>query len=205
MGTVLTIFGYNLTYLELIGSIFNFISVILATKANLWNWVTSIVAQICFFFLFWYTGLYANMLLQIYFTYICLISIFIWKKTDKDEDKGLIFMTNKQRIITFISIIISIILGWLLLDNIDKIFPVKSENPFLDVTVLIMSVVGINLLSKKYIESWYVWIVTDIFCVGLFFYSGIFVVGIEYIIFTGMAIYGLFNWLKIKYLNNIVR
>ena len=90
MGTVLTIFGYNLTYLELIGSIFNFISVILATRANLWNWVTSIIAQFCFFFLFWYTGLYANMLLQVYFSYICLISIFIWKKTDKKEDKGLI-------------------------------------------------------------------------------------------------------------------
>ena len=107
-------------------------------------------------------------------------------------------MSNKQRIITFISIIISIIFGWLLLGNIDKIFPLKSENPFLDVTVMIMSIVGINLLSKKYIESWYVWIITDVFCVGLFFYSGIFVVGIEYIIFTGMAIYGLFNWLKIK-------
>lgn len=203
METVITIFGYNLTYLELIGSIFNFISVILATKANLWNWVTSIVVQICFFFLFWYTGLYANMLLQIYFTYICLISIFIWKKTDDEKDKGLIFMSNKQRIITFISIITSIILGWLLLDNIDKIFPLKSENPFLDVTVMIMSIVGINLLSKKYIESWYVWIVTDVFCVGLFFYSGIFVVGIEYIIFTGMSIYGLFNWLKIKNMSNV--
>lgn len=202
MEIVLTIFGYNLTYLELIGSVFTFISVILATKANLWNWVSSIVSQICFFFLFWYNGLYANAILQIFFTYICLISIFRWDKTDDKEDKGIIWMSNRQRIEMIVKMIFFIIVGWFTLSNIDQFFPtLKSENPFLDIVITVLSIDGILLLSKKYIEAWIIWIIVDFVCIILFFYTGMFVIGLEYILITGIAIYGLFNWIKIK--NNL--
>jgi len=199
MEIVVNILGYNITYLELIGSIFNFLSVILATRANLWNWVVSFVTQICFFFLFWYIGLYANILLQIYFTYICIISIFRWKKTDNEDDKGLEWMTNSKRIVTFLNTIIFIGIGWMILSNIHLVFPsLKSEYPLMDVTIMVSSVVGVNMLSKKYIESWIVWIFNDIVCIALFFLSGIYIIGIEYFVITGIAIYGLINWIKIK-------
>lgn len=199
METVLTIFGYNISYLELIGSIFNLAAVILATKANIWNWISSFIAQLCFFFLFWYNGLYGNAILQIYFTYICIISIIRWRKTDNMEDKGLIWMSTKLRIKTTILNIGFIILGWLLLSNIGVIFPsLKSLNPLMDVTIMVMSITGVNLISRKYIESWIVWMINDIICIGLFFATGVYIVGIEYIIITGITVYGLMNWIKIK-------
>jgi len=199
MGIVITILGYNITYLELIGSIFNLFAIILATRANLWNWVVSLVAQVCFFFLFWYLGLYANMILQVYFTYICIISIFRWKRTDNEDDKGLEWMTNTKRITTFINTVIFILIGWLVLSNIHIVFPsLKSQYPLLDITVMVSSIVGVNLLSRKYIESWIVWIFNDIVCIVLFFMSGIYIVGIEYIGVTVIAVYGFMNWIKIK-------
>jgi len=196
--TFVNIFGYNVTYLELIGSVFNFIAVILATRANLWNWVFGTIAQICFFFLFWYTGLYANMILQVYFTYISLISIYKWNRTDESIHKGLMWMTNKKRIKTFIVTIICIIIGWFGLSNIGLLFPsLKSDYPLMDITIMVLSVTGVNLLSNKYIDTWLVWITIDVLSIILFFITGIYVIGIEYIIVTGIATYGFFNWKKI--------
>ena len=197
METALNIFGYNVTYLELIGSIFNFIAVVLATKANWENWISSIVGQICFFFLFWNNGLYANALLQVYFTYVCLVSIFWWKKTDKDADKGLRWMTNKQRLIWSVITIFSIFIIYLV---VQRIMPVNrlSTNLFLDVVVTVLSVVGVNLLSLKYIESWVIWLISDIVGVFLFGLTGIYFITIEYVFITGMAIYGFINWINIK-------
>lgn len=197
METALNIFGYNVTYLELIGSIFNFIAVVLATKANWENWISSIVGQICFFFLFWNNGLYANALLQVYFTYVCLVSIFWWKKTDKDADKGLRWMTNKQRLIWSVITIFSIFIIYLV---VQRIMPVNrlSTNLFLDVVVTVLSVVGVNLLSLKYIESWVIWLISDIVGVFLFGFTGIYFVSIEYVFITGIAIYGFINWINIK-------
>lgn len=197
METALNIFGYNVTYLELIGSIFNFIAVVLATKANWGNWISSIVGQICFFFLFWNNGLYANALLQIYFTYVCLVSIFWWKKTDKEADKGLRWMTNKQRLIWSGITIVSIFIIYFV---VESIMPVNrlSANLFLDVVVTVLSVVGVNLLSLKYIESWVIWLISDIVGVFLFGFTGIYFVSIEYVFITGIAIYGFINWINIK-------
>jgi nicotinamide mononucleotide transporter len=202
METALTIYGYHLTYLELIGSIFNFVSVIFATKANWWNWICSIIGQVCFFFLFWNNSLYANAILQIYFTYICIVAIFYWRKTDKNEGKGLRWLTNKQRLIWSIITIISIFV----IDFIVRqILPVEkqSANLFLDITVTVLSILGVNLLSFKYIESWLVWIISDIVCVFLFGFSGIYLVAIESLIFTGTAIYGFINWIKIYNLKKV--
>jgi len=38
------------------------------------------------------------------------------------------------------------------------------------------------------------WITVDVVCVFLFFKKGIVFLGLEYIIFLGLAVYGLLNW-----------
>lgn len=107
-------------------------------------------------------------------------------------------MSNKKRIKTFIITILCIIIGWFLLSNIDFIFPsLKSDYPLMDISIMILSITGVNLLSNKYIDTWLVWITIDILCVILFFITGIYVIGIEYIIVTIIATYGFFNWKKI--------
>jgi nicotinamide mononucleotide transporter len=193
--TVFTIYNYKISYLEFFGSVFNFISIILATKTNWTNWVISIIAQICFFFLFWYNHLYANALLQIYYTYICVVSIFLWKKTEHDIDKGLRWLKNEQRLLLiFITIFSTISIGYVF-----NYFNSNTQpNLFLDVMITVLSIIGVNLLSLKYIETWIVWLIVDIICVVLFWYSNLYILSIEYILITGLALYGLKNWLKIK-------
>jgi nicotinamide mononucleotide transporter len=143
-----------------------------------------------------HTHLFANAILQIYFTYVCVVGIIYWKKTDKEDDKGLKWLTNTKRLIWSIVTIISIFLIYFMTKiviPIDKL----STNLFLDITVTVLSVVGVYLLSMKYIDTWVIWMITDIICVFLFGFTGIYLVMLEYIIITGLAVYGLINWIKI--------
>jgi nicotinamide mononucleotide transporter len=203
MGTFVTLFGYNLSYFELFGSIFNLVSIFQSTKAKWISWINSIIGQIFFFFLFWNTHLFANAILQIYYTYVCVVGMIYWKKTDKENDKGLKWLTNTNRFIWSIVIIISIFLTDFIIRQIipsDKL----SANLLLDITVTVLSVIGVYLLSMKYIDSWFIWMITDVICVFLFGFTGIYLVMLEYIVIAGLAVYGLINWIKIFNNNSII-
>lgn len=202
METAVTVFGYNLTYLELFGSVFNLISVILATKVNWGNWITSMIAQTCFLFLFWYNHLYFYSLLQIYFNGVCLMAIYYWNKTENQNHEGLKWFSNKKRIMWSIITIITIILTYFITKHI---IPTEKQSNYLilDVAITVLSILGVNLLSFKIIDAWIVWLIIDVLSVYLFWMSGMYVVSIEYILITIIAFYGLINWIEIYKLKTI--
>jgi nicotinamide mononucleotide transporter len=186
----MTILGYDLSYLELAGSIFSFASVILATRANIWTWPTGIVGQILFFFLFLNNELYGNMALQIFFTVICILGWYNWNKEDDNNIKRFKF---KDWII--VMPILALISATIALN-----FTLKSlgtEFSELDASITVLSISAVFLLSYKYLESWIIWILVDILSVILFYLKGINLISIEYVLITGIAIYGFINWIKI--------
>lgn len=77
------ILDYPLSYVELIGTLFGFLSVYLATRANILTWATGIINELFLFILFFQVQLYADMFLQIYFFIITLYGWYKWnsKKT----------------------------------------------------------------------------------------------------------------------------
>ena len=54
------------------------------------------------------------------------------------------------------------------------------------------------MLAQKKWESWLLWVLVDAISVFVYFYKGLYVVAVEYIIFFGIATYGLFNWYRKK-------
>lgn len=185
----MTILGYDLSYLELFASIFFIVSVILATRASIWNWPISIISQILFFFLFLQIKLYGNMTLQVFFTGVAVYGWYFW---GKDEGKPIKKLgLGKFFTIGLLTFLISLIFGYFL----KKLEGV--EYPLLDASTTIFSVTAVFLLSRKYIEAWITWIIVDILNVILFGLKGINLISLEYIIITCFATYGLINWIKL--------
>jgi nicotinamide mononucleotide transporter len=60
-----------------------------------------------------------------------------------------------------------------------------------------MSVTAQILLSLKKRETWILWIITDAAAASIYFMKGIYLVGIEYVIFGLIASAGLWNWNRI--------
>jgi nicotinamide mononucleotide transporter len=61
---------------------------------------------------------------------------------------------------------------------------------------MVSSIIATVLLANKKIETWLLWIAVDLICVFLFFKKGVVFLGLEYLIFLGLATYGLMNWQK---------
>ena len=75
--SLVDVWGYSLSYVECIGTVFGLISVYFATRANILTWGTGIVNEVCLFVLFFQVQLYADMFLQVYFFGVTLYG---WKQ-----------------------------------------------------------------------------------------------------------------------------
>lgn len=192
----LEVMNYPISYVELIGTIFGFISVYLATQSNILTWATGIINEIFLFLLFYQVQLYADMFLQVFFMGV---TIYGWKHW-KSESSGLAItrLNGKSKLLLGIGAILATLLAGTFLSKLHLLIPgyfhTAAAYPFTDSLVMILSIIATLLLALKKIESWYVWIVVDILCVVLFFSKEIFFLSFESLVFLGLAIYGYYQW-----------
>jgi nicotinamide mononucleotide transporter len=195
---VIEVLGYQISYVELIGTSFGLLSVYYATKANILTWATGIINEIFLFILFFQVQLYADMLLQVYFMIITLYGWYSWKKNTVENTISNLKLRSKLLLV--LSIVIFTLLFGFLFHNIHLYLPmyfkVPAAYPFIDSIVMVSSIVATALLAKKKIENWYLWIIIDVTCVVLYAIKGIYFLSLEYLFFIVLASYGLYNWKK---------
>jgi len=71
-----------------------------------------------------------------------------------------------------------------------------SRVPYVDAFTTSLSVIAMWMLSRKYIEQWWVWLVVDAVSSGLYIYKGVYGRSLLYAVYTAMAIYGYYTWRK---------
>lgn len=182
---MISILDYQLSYLELFGSIFNLLAIILAARSSIWNWPISLFSQFFFFLLFINNQLYGNTILQIYFTGISLYGWYNWNKKDGKLIKTL---SLKIILISVVVLLLCCLIGGYVLSYFEKGYP------YLDAIVTILSMVALLGLTRKILESWYLWIITDILSVYLYYMKGLYLLSFEYILISGIAVMGLIYW-----------
>ncbi len=70
----------------------------------------------------------------------------------------------------------------------------NSNVPWLDSFTTALSIVGMWMLARKYVEQWWAWIVVDIVSAGLYVYKDLnFTAGL-YALYTIIAIFGYLKW-----------
>lgn len=192
------IMGYSISYVELIGTLFGLVSIYFATRANLLTWPTGIVNEFFLFILFFQIQLYADMFLQLYFFIVTIYGWYQWN--NKKDQVDITILDLKSRIFfALIIIILTLISGFFFLNihtYLPAYFKIKASYPLIDSLVMVLSIVATVLLAKKKIESWYLWIFVDLICMFLYYKKGVYFLSLEYLIFLGLALYGLYHWKK---------
>jgi len=196
--TAFTVLGYPISYVELVGTLFGLISVYYASRANILTWGTGVVNELFLFILFFQVHLYADMFLQVYFFVVTIYGWYNWK-TATVENKIATINTSTRWLVLAVIIFCSAVSGFLI-KNIHLYLPgyfkIAAAYPFTDSFVMVLSIVATVLLAKKEIENWYLWILVDAICVILYFKKGVYFLSLEYLIFLGLASYGLYHWKK---------
>ena len=188
---------YSLTHtlLELFAVFMNILSVIYAKRNSVLLYPTGLIGTGIFVYLLFNFSLLGDMIINFYFVIMSIYGWYYW--TQKKEEK---FINNVSRVSTneyYFSIIlavISIISIYLVYDFFDKW---NSWTAYIDTLTTAIFFVAMWLMARRKIESWTFWFIGDIITIPLYFYKGLTISSIQYLIFSILAILGYISWKKI--------
>jgi nicotinamide mononucleotide transporter len=203
--TLLTLWGYPLSVLELVGVLTGFSAVFMASKAWAVNFLFGMINAAAYFMLYFECRLYSMMMLQIaYFTF-SIYGFYHWRHPRKEEadtkqKQRIGFLKNKARLIWLICIFgAGALWGWGVI-HFQYRFPEYFDPPaypWLDAILTMASLAAQFLLSRKIWDNWLLWVVVDVISSVLYASMGLFFTAILYGVFTLIALKALFEWKKI--------
>ncbi|RME99743.1 MAG: nicotinamide riboside transporter PnuC [Bacteroidetes bacterium] len=192
----LTIWEYDISYIELIGTIFGMLSVYYAAKPDIKTWPTAIINQFAFFVLFFQVQLYADMFLQVYFFIATCYGWYFWRRR---EVESRVFVLNHQQRATYALVLVlaTLTVGYLLQDIhtwFPGIFTLPAAYPFADAFTTVASIMAMVLMARKRIENWILWMAVDVVAVIVYFLKDIRLIAVEFIIFFIICVFGFVRW-----------
>lgn len=179
--------------IEIIIFIFGVLSVYFAKKENVLVYPTGIICTILSVYIMFHAKYYADMSINIYYSIMSVYGWFQWKKITNGEVLSISRTNLKEKII---GIILFLITGIICI-YIYKFFNYKLQiNNYLDIFTTSLFFTAMWYMAKKKIENWTLWIVGNTFAVYIFFDRQLYIIAMQYIIFTILAISAYIEWKK---------
>ena len=174
---------------ETLGFLSGVVCVWLIVRENIWNWPVGIANNIFYVFVFWSARLYADMSLQFVYIALGMLGLYRWLYGGARHDALHISrISGKTSIYLSVFIVASVTALTFYLKR------VQDAAPFLDACTAVLSICAQYLLTKKILENWWLWIVTDTISVGLYLYKSLALTALLYAVFLAMCITGLIEW-----------
>ena len=186
-------------YIEVLGAITGLIYLYFSINQIIWLWPLGIATSTLYIYVFYSSGLFADMGLQLYYLIISIYGWQHWLKGGKNknvsisEDSELPVTALKLRKILLLIVIVAVmtVLLGLVLSNIKN-----SSIPYWDAFTTSGSIVATWMLARKYLENWIFWIIIDFVAMGTYIYKGLYPTVILFIVYTLMAFIGFKEWKK---------
>ena len=193
--------------LELTAILFGLLSVWFAKKNNILVFPTGIINTAIYVFLLWKWSLLGDMMINFYYTVMSIYGWILWAKSSEDHVHVEVSWAKKKEwiyggILFFLSLLLVTIVYYYK-PLIDNKFSMQNVTlgldhldwaNWLDVVTTAIFLVGMWFMAKRRIENWIFWIIGDIICIPMMIYKGLGITSIQYLVFTVMAIIGLFEW-----------
>ncbi len=177
--------------IEIIAVSFTLLSVILTIKKSIWCWPVGIIGIIVYFYLMVHVKLYADAGLQAFFFIQSVYGWYLWSNRKQKNE----FKVTRLSMYNTIIVILILALGTLVCGYILHMYT-NASITFIDSFLSIGSIIATQLLTKKKLESWILWMILDIIYVGVFFYKDLTLSSLLYAIFFILAIQGYKSWMK---------
>ena len=191
---VLTIWEYPLSLIELVATILTVVNVVLAARRKIINWPIGLVAFSLMAVLFHQIQLYGDFTLQFFFIITGIIGWIGWARAKAGEEVPIVRNTFKQNAFWLSAITLGTVLAGVFYVNCNAIFPEEPSYPVLDGFIAVASVCGQILMMKRRRETYIIWFVVDALATVLYFVKDVKLISLEYLIFTGIAVYGVVQW-----------
>lgn len=175
--------------LQILGFVLGFAYLWLEYRASVWVWVVGVVMPIVHSVLFFRVGLYADFGMQAYYVLAGIYGLIRWRSRRGGNELTISHASFRVMLTAaVIFLVFTVVLYRFLATCTD------STVPFWDAMTTALAIVGMWMLSEKWVEQWIVWIVADVITVGLYLYKGIPLTSLLYLVYACMGVAGFMKW-----------
>ncbi|HEA31418.1 MAG TPA: nicotinamide riboside transporter PnuC [Leeuwenhoekiella sp.] len=182
----------HFTWLQILGTLFGVVQVLLSRKNNVHNYLFGIVSILISMWVLYRSKLYADILLNLYYFVMSLYGWFYWKFGGDKAEAPISWSTKNEHLKA-----VGIVLGCFLMMSYWLRYHTNSDVPFWDASVSAFAWAGMWLMAKRKIENWIYLNISNIISIPLLIHK-------ELYIYAGLTVFlfivgtsGFFKWKKL--------
>lgn len=179
-----------MSWIEAIATVAGVLCIWLLVRQNVWNFAFAIVQVTLSAYVFYQQRLFSDAILQVFFV---VINIYGWIHWTRGGDvRAQIPVTQMTaRAMTGWSIVTLVLTGvWGTFAKVQ----LSAAAPYVDGFILVASLVAQWLTARKYLESWWLWILIDLVAIPLYASRGLYFFAALYVVFLVLCFQGLREW-----------
>lgn len=193
-------------YVEILGTIVGLLYLWLEYRASIYLWVASVVMPAIYLFVYYDAGLYADFGINLYYLIIAIYGWVAWRYgfslSKGSESQELEISHTPTRLwlpLAALTTLLFAAIAWILIRFTD------STVPYADAFTTALSVVGMWMLARKYIEQWWVWLVVDVASAALYVYKDLHFTAVLYALYAVVVVFGYRKWKQLMREQNETR
>lgn len=209
--------GYDLSWIEAVGTVAGLLCIWLASLEKISNYAFGLINVTLFAIIFFQIQLYASLLLQLFFFAANIYGWYAWSRQTQTQEAALqIRWLPLPKALAWLAVCV-VAIG-LMIVYINPVFAFLTKVavslmqslgmnvampelqpdafPFWDSCMMVLSIVAMILMTRKYVENWLLWVVINVISVVIFALQGVWAMSLEYMILTGIALNGTRMWIN---------
>lgn len=179
-----------ITFIELAAVIFGIAYLILIAKKKRLGWYFAFISSTLYVYLSFNAKIYIESGLQSFYCFMAVYGWYIWNKSKEEDNSVTVWPIKRHLLIILVSSIISIALGYIMLSLTDQ------QSPYLDAFTTVFSLATTYMVAHSILENWIYWIIIDLALAVLYYNQGFYLVSINYLLFSIIAIFAFISWYK---------
>ncbi len=190
--TMISDYLFHLTFLQILGTAFGIVQVLLARKNNINNYLFGIASIIISMWVLYRSQLYGDILLNLYYFGMSIYGWFYWKFGKQKKASPISYSTKEEHLkaLGIVVVCFSIMAYWLK-------FHTNSNVPIWDAVVVSFAWAGMWLMAKRKMENWIYLNISNVISIPLLFYKELYVyAGLTIFLFI-VGVSGYIKWQKI--------
>jgi len=177
--------------LEFLAFVFGIASVFYAKKENILVYPTGLITTVITVYLLYQAKYFADMTMNVYYSVMSVYGWYKWTSKSNGPDLEITRTTHREKVIGVLLFIATALITYL----VYKFFDYKLEIPnYIDIFTSGLFFTAMWYMALKKIENWTLWIIGDCIVVPLFAYRGLWMLSLQYFIFTILAIMAYLEW-----------
>ena len=175
---------------EVLGFVTGALCVWLLARQIIWNWPIGIANNALYLIVFLRSGLYGDAGLQVVYMTLGAYGWWTWFRVTPGRAELTVTRTSYETWAWLIPATgaVAVVLAFFLARFTD------STVPGWDGFTTALSLAAIFGQSRKYVESWWMWIAADLIYIPLYIYKSLRLTAVLYVVFLTLCVIGLREW-----------